>query len=92
MKYKYPPIYKYGFLLLVLCMFFKHQQIMSQDKVLTNSIIIVIIFMACDYIIIKNHPHLFNNKIMIQKQQRSTIDNDDLSIEDDIQSLELDSY
>lgn len=58
-KYKYPPIYKYSFLLLVIYMLIKHQKIMSQDKLLTNSIIITLIILIIDWIVVENHPSLF---------------------------------
>jgi hypothetical protein len=59
MKYKYPPIYKYGLLFLIIYMFFKHQQIMSSELLLTNSIMLTLIVMLIDYIIIKDQPNLF---------------------------------
>ena len=58
-EYKYPPVYKYGFLLLTIYMLLKHQKLMTQDKLLTNSIIIILIFGVVDYIIIDNHPSFF---------------------------------
>ena len=57
MEYKYPPIYKYGFLLLVIYMFLKYQKIMTPEKLLYNSVFIIIIFGIFDYIIIDNHPY-----------------------------------
>lgn len=57
--YKYPPIYKYGFLLLTIYMLMKHQKIMTPDKLLTNSIIITLIIGIVDYAIIDNHPYPF---------------------------------
>lgn len=76
--YKYPPIYKYGFLLLVIYMFLKYQKIMSTDKLLYNSIVIVMIIAITDYIIIDNHPLPFdldnNNNIKKQKQEFDDVD------------------
>ena len=62
--YKYPPIYKYGFLLLVIYMFMKYQKIMTNDKLLINSIIITLIILIVDNIIINNHPMLFTDTII----------------------------
>lgn len=58
MNYKYPPIYKYGLLLLTIYMFIKHQKILPPDKILINSIFITLIVFIYDNIIIKNHPSI----------------------------------
>jgi hypothetical protein len=42
-------------------MFLKYQRIMTPDKLLYNSIIIIVIFGIIDYIIIDNHPYLLEN-------------------------------
>lgn len=60
-QYKYPPIYKYGFLLLIIYMFLKYQKIMTGDKLLYNSILIIIILAIVDYIVIDNHPYPLEN-------------------------------
>jgi len=60
-QYKYPPIYKYGFVLLTVYMFLKHQKIMPKEKLLINSILITALFVLVDYIIIENHPKPFND-------------------------------
>lgn len=99
MTYKYPPIYKYGFLLLTIYMLMKHQKIMAQDKLLTNSIIITLIVSMIDFAIINNHPYPFfdqntenfednlNNNYDDYLDYESINDDYDLSIEKDIESL-----
>lgn len=95
MNYKYPPIYKYGFLLLTIYMLIKHQNLMPQDKLLTNSIIITIIVGIVDFVIINNHPFLFydgesnetfENNIS-DDYDDELLDDYDLSIEKEIESL-----
>lgn len=82
MNYKYPPIYKYGLLFLVIYMFMKHQKILPQDKLLLNAIMIILIFFIFDNIIINNHPSLLEDVISNTKKK-----NDDF---DDISDDELD--
>jgi hypothetical protein len=62
MSYKYSPIYKYSILLLVIFLYFKHQKSLPQEKILINSVIIILIFILFDYVLINNHPNLFNNE------------------------------
>lgn len=100
MNYKYAPIYKYGFILLTIYMLLKHQKLMSQDKLLINSIIITLIVVLIDYIIIDNHPmpldDISKNNQSDQKKENfdsifddveedlDSIDANDLSIENDL--------
>jgi len=63
MNYKYPSIYKYAFLLIVIYLFMKHQNIMSQDKLLLNSIVITIIIGIVDFVIIQDHPLPLDNNV-----------------------------
>ena len=78
MEYKYPPIYKYALYLVLIYMFLKHQHIMPLDKLLINSIVIVLITIAIDYIIIKNHTPIFGNdseeEITIKKDINKKLD------------------
>jgi hypothetical protein len=90
MKYKYSPIYKYAFILLAIYMFFKHQNIMSSDKLIIHSIIIVAIIIMTDYIIIKNHPSIIdvtNYKIVSDNEEFF----DDIALDDDFDEI-IDSY
>lgn len=97
MQYKYAPIYKYGFLLLTIYTFIKHQKIMTQDKLLLNSVIITIIIGLVDFIIINNHPALFSdehNENFSKSSENNVTDTDtddlddfDLSIDKEIESL-----
>ncbi len=77
MNYKYPPIYKYGALLITIYMLLKHQKIMTSDKILTNSLIITIIFAVFDHILIEKHPTPFENKKESFEQLFEENDDDD---------------
>ena len=87
MDYKYPPIYKYGLLMLLIFMYFKHQRIMSHDKILINSIVITCIIVVLDYILIRNHPAPLETKI--KETYEENFSNED--IEDIINSYDEDS-
>lgn len=89
MNYKYPPIYKYGLLLLTIYMFIKHQKILTPDKILFNSVLIVLIVFIFDNIIIRDHPNLLEDvefsNISSKKQ-----DDDDDDFEKELSDDELD--
>jgi hypothetical protein len=94
MIYKYPPIYKYGMLLLVIFLLLKHQKILSQDKVLTNSIIITLIIALFDYIIIDNHPGLLESNSESSSEKSTKVENflfDNQYDDDDIDEI-IESY
>ncbi len=92
MTYKYPPIYKYGFLLLVIYMLMKHQKIMSQDKLLTNSIIVTLIVGIVDYMVINNHPFLFSDGLNEGFENNSSSYDDDVDDLDDFDYDSLNDY
>lgn len=73
MNYKYPPIYKYGLLLLTIYMFIKHQKILTPDKILFNSVLIVLIIFIFDNVIIKDHPTLLEEN----KKNTNNFDEED---------------
>ena len=62
MNYKCPPIYKYGFFLVVVYMYFKHQCAPS-ELLLSNAIILTLIMIMLDYIIVRDMPTMFEYKI-----------------------------
>lgn len=90
MSYKYPPIYKYGFLLLIIFMFFKHQKIMSQEKILINTVALTLFFGVVDYIMIENHPNLFyskNQDVDIKTREDFSEDIEEILDADDVSIL-----
>lgn len=91
MDYKYPPIYKYGLIMLLIFMYFKHQRIMSHDKILTNSIVITCFVAILDYILIRNHPTPLESKQNKESKESSEEKFSDDDIEDIINSYDEES-
>jgi len=84
MKYKYPPVYKYGLLLLTIYMFLKHQKILTSEKILINSVLIILIFFIFDNIIIDQHPNLLeDNKNINTDESIDIYDEFDNNFDDD---------
>lgn len=86
-SYKYPPIYKYSFLLLIIFMFFKHQKILSQEKILINTILITLFVGFIDHVMIENHPNLFYIKEFHQHRSYHNNTHDTIDDIDDILDL-----
>lgn len=61
MEYKYPPIYKYIILLIIIFMFIKHLKIMINRQNLMITICIVLMMAIFDYILIENHSELLGS-------------------------------
>lgn len=80
MNYKYPPIYKYGLLLLTIYMFIKHQKIMTSDKILLNAVLITLIIFIFDNIIIQDHPSLLED-VNLKKNQNNSEETEDFESE-----------
>lgn len=86
MKYKYPPIYKYGLLLIIIYMLFKHQKNVPIDKLLINSIVIILTIWLLDYILIRDHEYIFGNNETLNKYEKFKNDIDDGEIDEIINS------
>lgn len=89
MKYKCPPIYKYGLLLIIIYMLFKHQKIVPADKLLINSVIITLVIWLLDYMLIREHENIFGNDVNDAKQEKFKNDFDDEEIEEIINSYDV---
>lgn len=59
-EYKCLPIYKYLIFLLLMYMFIKHQNIMSDTQLLTNALIVVTFIILLDNIMIEDHPAIIS--------------------------------
>lgn len=75
MNYKHPPIYKYGLLIIIIFMFFKHEKIISQDKILLYSIAITLFVAMLDFILINEHPYPLDSE---NKEKEETFTDDDI--------------
>jgi hypothetical protein len=73
MHYKQAPIYKYGITLVAIYLFIKHQHIMPNDKILKNTIAIILVMIIMDYILIHNHPIPLETGYKIKKKQKQKI-------------------
>jgi len=71
MEYKYPPIYKYGTYLVLVYTFIKYQCVMPVDKILFNTVAIVTVLIALDYIIIKNQPFILDKYHRTDKKYKT---------------------
>ena len=60
MEYRYPPLYKYIALFIILFLFFRHYKQFTQDKYLILSLLITSFVMLLDYMLIYNHPNLLH--------------------------------
>lgn len=60
MDYKYPPIYKYIILLIVITTFLKYYELITKDNFLLIASIFVYISYLFDYVLIDNHPSLIS--------------------------------
>ena len=65
MNYKYPPIYKYILLLILFTTFLKYYKVITKENYLLVVSIFVYMVFVFDYMLIDNHPNLFDDKIDI---------------------------
>lgn len=90
-EYKCLPIYKYLIFLLLLYMFIKHQNIISDTQLLTNALMAVTFIILLDNIIIEDHPAIvsldmdddetvekFNEEENTEKSESDTSDEDNI--------------
>lgn len=62
MDYKYPPIYKYIILVILITTFLKYYNVIKKDDYLTISIIFIYMVFIFDYVLIDKHPSLFSSR------------------------------
>jgi hypothetical protein len=67
MNYKYPPVYKYIILLVVITSFLRYYKVITKENFLVIAGIFTYMTFVFDYIIIRNHPSLFTENIEIEK-------------------------
>ena len=69
MNYKYPPIYKYILLLILFTTFLKYYKVITKENYLLVVSIFVYMVFVFDYMLIDNHPNLFDDKINNKKEK-----------------------
>lgn len=92
MQYRYPPLYKYIVLFIMIYMFHRHDKVVQPIKALLNSLMFVFMIIAVDYIMIQNHCNIietnegFDDIDMdeIRKLEQELDQDEDLDDEDDI--------
>lgn len=82
MNYKYPPLYKYLLLLLIIYMFLKYQNCMNDEELLVNSLLIVLFVCILDYILINGQPKLLEVNSTIEEDSDEDELFDDEIVED----------
>jgi len=63
MKYRYPPIVKYGLLLISIFMFIKYLKLFPNEQILMLTVSIVAMVILFDYVLINDHMGLIGNVI-----------------------------
>jgi hypothetical protein len=61
MEYKYPPVYKYIILLILITTFLKYYKVITKDNYMVIGVIFTYMTFVFDFILIENHPSLFAN-------------------------------
>ena len=61
MEYKYPPVYKYIILLILITTFLKYYKVITKDNYMVIGVIFTYMSFVFDFILIENHPSLFAN-------------------------------
>lgn len=77
MEYRYPAIYKYIILFIILFLFFYQYKGISWKKYLILSLFITLLVILLDYIFINNNPSIFGST------ETFDVDNLDAILEDD---------
>lgn len=68
MYYKHPPIYKYIILLILITTFLKYYKVITKENYLLISSVFTYMVFIFDYVLIEEHPNLFNDSINIDKK------------------------
>lgn len=61
MNYKYPPIYKYIILLILITTFLRYYKVITKDNFLLIAGIFTYMVFLFDFVLIKNHPSLLTD-------------------------------
>ena len=81
MDYKISPIFKYIILFIIIFLFIKHLNVLSFRNNIVCSTFAVITFVILDYMMIYDHPNLFEIKSSSKKQNdddTTTENNEDI--------------
>lgn len=76
MDYKYPPVYKYIILLILITTFLRYYKVLTKENFLLIAGIFTYMSFVFDYVLIENHPALFydgSTPEPVQPQSRKVI-------------------
>jgi hypothetical protein len=68
MYYKYPPVYKYIILLILITTFLKYYKVITKENYLLIASIFAYMVFVFDYVLIEEHPNLFEEKMDIDEK------------------------
>src|SRR5205809_935028 len=60
MEYRYPPLYKYAVLFLILFLFLRYYRQITPDKYLLIAILVTLLVATLDYMFVYEHPSLIS--------------------------------
>jgi hypothetical protein len=74
MYYKYPPVYKYIILLILITTFLKYYKVITKENYLLIASIFAYMIFVFDYVLIEDHPNLFDDKMdcIEKKEEKKT--------------------
>jgi hypothetical protein len=70
MYYKYPPVYKYIILLILITTFLKYYKVITKENYLLIASIFAYMVFVFDYVLIEEHPNLFDEKKIEKKNKK----------------------
>lgn len=73
MDYKYPPVYKYIILLILITSFLRYYKVLTKENFLLIAGIFTYMSFVFDYVLIENHPSLFYDGFRIDTPNKKVI-------------------
>ena len=62
MEYRYPPLYKYIIIFVIVFLFLRYYNYITPDKYLWIALFVTILIILLDYMIISDHPNVMHNR------------------------------
>ncbi|AYV81217.1 MAG: hypothetical protein Harvfovirus21_14 [Harvfovirus sp.] len=89
MEYRYPPLYKYIIIFVIIFLFLRYYKNITPDKYLWIAVFITLLVILLDYMLINSHPNVMHNG-----DDTETFDDltDLLETTQDIEDSESDDY
>ena len=71
MYYKYPPVYKYIILLILITTFLKYYKIITKENYLLIASVFAYMVFVFDYVLIEEHPKLFDESSVSENSKKT---------------------